>query len=185
MGQKKPEDDDPQFQFADDEFAEQTWFHRAKDAGVRYVRTFSEKSGLKVLPQLDLEEEHDPNTYKPGQHKEQAKAQQSAPLLPGAPIIQQRLQLPPQSNAVRLATMRQKADDEAREKGRTVIKTVTKWFVIVSLLAFAGSRIYSAVNNAKVTGALRALDEKKKGGKGAKSGKADKSVKKDPGAADL
>lgn len=185
MGQKKPEDDDPQFQFADDEFAEQTWFHRAKDAGVRYVRTFSEKSGLKVLPQMSLEEEHDPNAYRPGKHEDQAKAQQNAPLLPGAPIIQQRLQMPPQTNAARLATMRQKADAEAREKGRTVMKTAVKWLVIVSLLGFVGNRIYSAVSNAKVTGALRTLDGKKKGDKAGKSGKADKGAKKESGEADL
>lgn len=54
---KNDNNDDPNddFQFGDD-VENQTWFRRALKSGVHYVKHYSERSGLKLLPELELEE---------------------------------------------------------------------------------------------------------------------------------
>lgn len=61
-----PKPDDGDFQFSAEQ-VESSWFHRAVSAGLRYTKSRSESSGMKVLPVLDLDDPSAPSlpSFKP------------------------------------------------------------------------------------------------------------------------
>jgi hypothetical protein len=83
----------PLYEFQEEDgLQEKTWFRRAVDAGLRYSKQFSEKSGLKVIPELEIFSDSEPRPLSakklpppPDDREEAGGAPRRAPGVAGRP----------------------------------------------------------------------------------------------------
>lgn len=104
------------FQFADGD-AEVSWMRRAANAGLRYTRTISEKSGMRILPVLELSAEDEEGPSGP-----KLKAQPQAETAPP-----QKAKSPPTPAAKSTPTPATKSAFGPSEK--TMFKTAINQFL--------------------------------------------------------